>query len=97
MTVGLLVDCDELVAKHFLEPRGQTYFKYDKALGLIKDGVLVGTTTTGGSPTNANPLQLAGSTVCGSGGTIVGTFDDVRIYNRALSAAEIAAIYAGGK
>lgn len=43
MTVGLLVDCDEQVAQHFSASYGVPLFKYDRALGLIRDGKLVGT------------------------------------------------------
>ena len=42
MSIGLLVGSDELVAAHFLQPRGQEFFKYDRALGIVKDGELVG-------------------------------------------------------
>jgi hypothetical protein len=42
---------------------------------------------------NSNPVNFAK----GGSNFFAGLIDDVRIYNRALSAAEIAALYAGGK
>jgi len=52
----------------------------------------------------AQPLYNSGTTVgicvavdCGSNGGLLSSIDDARIYNRALSAAQIAAMYAGGK
>jgi RimJ/RimL family protein N-acetyltransferase len=42
MSTGLLFDCDEAVATQFLEPRGQLFFKYDRAIGLVDHGKLVG-------------------------------------------------------
>src|SRR5271170_6237073 len=43
MSIGVLIGSDDQVAQHFLLPRGQTFFKFDRAVGLIKDGKLVGT------------------------------------------------------
>lgn len=43
MSIGLLVGSDEQVASHFLAPRNQEFFKYDRAIGIVKDGELVGT------------------------------------------------------
>ena len=57
MSVGLLLECDELVARQFLEPRGQLYFKYDCAIGLIRDGKLVGTVLLHGW--NGSNLELS--------------------------------------
>lgn len=43
MSVGLLMDCDEQVANHLYTLYNQPKYKYDRALGLVKDGTLVGT------------------------------------------------------
>ncbi len=44
-------------------------------------------------PTNTNPLSIGRSEIWDTGNNHYGSLDDVRIYSRALSAAEIAAIY----
>jgi Tfp pilus assembly protein PilV len=47
------------------------------------------------NPTSAAVFEIGGSTVgCGSG--FVGEIDDVRIYQRALSASEVSTLYANG-
>lgn len=43
MTVGLLLDCDEQVANHLFSAYNQPQFKYDRAIGIVKDNSLVGT------------------------------------------------------
>lgn len=42
MSVGLLFECDDLVAKQFLAPRNQLFFKYDRAVGLVDGDKLIG-------------------------------------------------------
>ena len=62
---------------------------YDGALlGLYVDGQSVGSTAAAGSVTNGDgPLRIGGI----AGQHFAGTLDDVRVYNRALSSAEIVA------
>ncbi|UVS81642.1 LamG-like jellyroll fold domain-containing protein [Actinokineospora sp. UTMC 2448] len=64
---------------------------YDgSALRLYVDGVLVSTEIIGGSlATSTGALRLGGNAVWGE--YFVGAMDDVRVYNRTLTAAEIAA------
>ena len=64
---------------------------YDGAnLRLYKNGVLVTTTAAPGAlVTSANPLRIGGNTIWGE--YFDGRIDEVRVYNRALSAAEITA------
>ena len=63
------------------------------------DGILVGstpfTTSWDLTSTSTMPFMLGG--YLPSTPNLTGSLDDVRIYNRALSAAEIAAMYSGGK
>ena len=62
---------------------------YDGAnLRLYKNGVLQTTTAAPGALlTSANPLRIGGNTIWGE--YFDGRIDEVRVYNRALSAAEI--------
>ena len=62
---------------------------YDGAnLRLYKNGVLQTTTAAPGALlTSANPLRIGGNTIWGE--YLDGRIDEVRVYNRALSAAEI--------
>ena len=62
---------------------------YDGAnLRLYKNGALVTTTAAPGAlVTSANPLRIGGNTIWGE--YFDGRIDEVRVYNRALSAAEI--------
>ena len=62
---------------------------YDGAnLRLYRNGVLVTTTAAPGAlVTSANPLRIGGNTIWGE--YFDGRIDEVRVYNRALSAAEI--------
>ena len=62
---------------------------YDGAnLRFYVNGVLVTTKATSGSmPNTANPLQIGGNAVWGE--YFSGLIDEVRVYNRALSASEI--------
>jgi prepilin-type N-terminal cleavage/methylation domain-containing protein len=70
---------------------------YDGAvINRYVDGVLLGQTTYSGAIGNAGGNLDIGS-YAGQGPPYIGPIDDVRIYNRALSAAQIAAMYAGGK
>jgi hypothetical protein len=59
------------------------------------DGVLVGSSYVGGSITLTGTLRFASRYSSGGGNYFAGSMDDMRIYNRALSASEIAQIYAG--
>lgn len=43
MSVGLLLDSDDLVAQHLFNAYQQPHYKYDRALGIIRDGDLIGT------------------------------------------------------
>lgn len=57
MGIGLLIGSDEMVARHFLEPRGQMFFKYDRAFGILRDEKLVGTILIHGF--NGSNLELS--------------------------------------
>jgi len=62
---------------------------------LYKDGVFINSVSGGGIASSTTVFQIAGA----NGNTIRyfnGSLDDVRVYNRALSANEIAAIYHAG-
>lgn len=64
------------------------------------DGVRNGTVQTGSSGWNissSQPLMIGTYTVGGGAQMFLGTIDDVRIYNRALSPAEIMQLYRMGK
>ena len=64
---------------------------YDGAtLRLYVNGVQVSSLAqTGSLPTSTNPLQIGGDSIYGQ--YFQGTIDEIRIYNRALSASEIQA------
>ncbi|MBI2917817.1 MAG: protein kinase [Chloroflexi bacterium] len=65
------------------------------AFRLYVDGTLVGGPNFGAfsSPQNAAPLLLGDSGSCGS---FIGLMDEVRFYNRALSEAEVKALFVAG-
>jgi len=63
------------------------------SLSLYMNGVLTGTTTIAGTPslsTRAAITNLALGSLYSTGGGFAGSVDDFRIYNRALSANEVA-------
>jgi prepilin-type N-terminal cleavage/methylation domain-containing protein len=63
---------------------------------LYIDGVLKGSNNSGARKTpQSYPLDIGKSN--GAGGFFTGTLDDIRIYNRAMSVAEIQAIYTAEK
>ena len=63
------------------------------ALRLYRNGVAIGTQNrTGAIATSTNPLQIGGNAVWGE--YFRGLIDEVRVYNRALAPAEIAAAMA---
>jgi hypothetical protein len=62
---------------------------------LYMNGAQVATGPLSASLPTIAPLYFG--TQYGTGAGVFGLIDDVRIYNRALSAAEIAAMYVGGK
>jgi len=66
---------------------------------LYADGAVIGTDTSGAVGSFTGNLQTGnnGSSCCGYTTNGADYVDDVRIYNRALSGAEIQAIYNGGK
>ncbi len=69
-------------------------------VSLYIDGTFASTTVNNGTP-NVIYYQSGGDAI-GRGGNFSGNYwggsvDDVRIYNRALSAAEVSALYNGGK
>jgi YVTN family beta-propeller protein len=69
-----------------------------KTVSLYVDGVLVATAadpTTGALAINT-PDTIGRINVCGTTSTFNGLIDEVSIYNRALTSAEIAAIFAAG-
>jgi hypothetical protein len=70
-------------------------FVYDRSYGLrlYTDGGLVTTTPAANLPqfTNAVPFTIGSAS---SGQFFAGAMDDVRIYNRALAASEVSALYA---
>ena len=67
-------------------------FTGNEMLGYVNGALVYRTQTTLG-PTNAAALFLGTSGTCGS--TFVGLLDEARIYNRALSTAEVQAVYGG--
>ncbi len=66
-----------------------TVMTYDGSnIRFYQDGVLVATTPATGNMTNGNgPLSIGGNTIWGE--YFTGRIDEVRVYNRALTAAEI--------
>ena len=66
-----------------------TTMTYDGTnIRFYENGTLVATTPATGSMTNGNgPLSIGGNTIWGE--FFTGRIDEVRVYNRALSAAEI--------
>jgi prepilin-type N-terminal cleavage/methylation domain-containing protein len=60
------------------------------------NGLLVATATNS-SPVSNMPFYLGGDPNFSSDGYLTGFLDDIRVYNRVLSAAEISAFYSGGK
>jgi hypothetical protein len=78
-----------------------TYDSSAKTVHLYINGVDDGATVYSGTVPaslfiNTSEHVVIGDTVNGSFANFNGQIDDVRIYNRALSAAEIAALYGGG-
>jgi RimJ/RimL family protein N-acetyltransferase len=67
MSTGLVLDNDDFVAASFLEPRGQTFFKYDRAIGLLDHGELVGAVLLHGW--NGSNLEIS---YCGKSTMTVG-------------------------
>ncbi|MBU6320948.1 hypothetical protein KGO04_00170 [Patescibacteria group bacterium] len=62
---------------------------------LYQNGSLLSTTVASAVASDATALALGADT--GDGRYFNGTIDDVRVYNRALSASEIQALYAAGR
>jgi prepilin-type N-terminal cleavage/methylation domain-containing protein len=60
------------------------------------NGTVVASTTNSNTITN-NPFYMGGDPGFPTDGYMTGMIDDVRLYTRALSAAEVAAMYGGGK
>jgi hypothetical protein len=72
-------------------------FTYDGTnITTYFNGVKTVSTAAASFTSSANPLYIGSDTTSG-GRNFNGLIDDVRIYNRALSAAEIQSIYNGGK
>ncbi len=71
---------------------------YDGSVGRVYVNGVLGGTTSGGITIGANPnsMRIGGATQ-GGWNNFVGTIDDVRVYNLALSAAEVAALYRAGE
>jgi hypothetical protein len=55
----------------------------------VNGSLAASTATTGGVTTSTGPLRIGGNSVWGE--YFAGLIDDVRVYNRALSAVEIGA------
>jgi nanoRNase/pAp phosphatase (c-di-AMP/oligoRNAs hydrolase) len=72
-----------------------------KATGVSTKFYIDGSYKSDGGSNNTGNLTNSYQFYIGGGNAYAGVFsgliDDVRVYNRALSAAEIAAIYNGGK
>jgi prepilin-type N-terminal cleavage/methylation domain-containing protein len=64
-------------------------------VSLYIDGVLNNSAQSSAPPSKTNAINI--SAYGGGGYHMAGLIDDIRIYNRVLSASEIAAMYAGGK
>ena len=71
-------------------------WKNTRAYAVYVNGSLVGTGTQSGngSSTHSNQSLKIGREITGADRPFSGYIDDVRIYNRALSAAEVAVLYA---
>ncbi len=67
-------------------------FTGSEMLGYVNGALVYQTETTLG-PVNAVPLFIGASGTCGT--SFVGLVDEVRLYNRALSTAEIQTVYGG--
>lgn len=66
-------------------------------ISLYKDGVLVASTTYTGTPGSASaPYYLFIGSNPNGGGAFKGSVDDVRVYDRALSAEEVSTLYSVG-
>ena len=66
-------------------------------MSLYINGVLNNTASASGAPWNSREnLYIATDPGCGVRGPLSGKVDDLRIYNRALSAQEVAQLYAQG-
>lgn len=63
---------------------------------LYLNGTQVGTGTATATPNTAGALQLGSSASCGSNQIFQGSIDDVRVYNRVLSATELQSMYQVG-
>ncbi len=74
-----------------------TFNRSTALMTLYVDGSVAGTSSISaiGDLTTGNALHLGD--FGGVGQPFIGSIDDIRIYNRALSAAEIVALYNGGK
>ncbi len=72
---------------------------FDDANNIIElyvDGTSQGTTEVTGTPGQNNDNTIIGSNQGGSSNFLNGTIDEVRIYNRALSASEVGELYRAG-
>ena len=75
----------------------QVAVTFSGSLGTrYENGTLI-TATRSAAPVASGVNFTLASTHQGGWGKFFGSIDDVRIYNRALSVAQIAAMYAGGK
>ncbi len=70
-----------------------------KAVQLYVDGVLVkgGVVAVSNYGSDTDPFNIGGSVFDSTGNNFTGTIDDVRVYKRALSSGEIAALAAGSE
>lgn len=73
-------------------------FSATSATAFYTNGVLFGTLGSGGGISgNTGGYTMIGSSINGNTEPFAGTIDDVRIYNRALTATEISQLYNNGR
>lgn len=73
-----------------------TYSYADGSMKSYDDGVLVSQTPLASQLLHSGNLYIGGAAVAGDDGGFNGLINDVRIYNRALSAAEVQQLYLSG-
>ena len=74
-----------------------TITRMNQTLFYYKDGVYLGSNTFSGTPTSNTNGFLVGKGFNGGTFYFPGLIDEVRVYNRALSASEVKALYNMGR
>jgi hypothetical protein len=73
-----------------------TYSYADGSIKSYEDGALVSQTALASQLVHSGNLYIGGAAVAGDDGGFIGLINDVRIYSRALSAAEVQQLYLFG-